>query len=189
PISASTRSGSVDGRRTSGPQYSAPDGRASNGSRRVSFRLTRCHHKSCVLSTCTCRTRWTANSSFHDRPMPRTVLPAPMLVQRTPHMSRTPRARYAQRVFSVAGLLLARGACRDNVNDPAEAGYRLTARPGVNAAGRATGTLRSLPLFEVRDASGEAVEGVKLQLAVSSGATLPDATVLTGPDGIARVNV
>src|SRR5690606_12344371 len=51
------------------------------------------------------------------------------------------------------------------------------------------GTLRSLPLFEVRDASGEAVEGVKLQLAVSSGATPPDATVLTGPDGIARVNV
>lgn len=84
--------------------------------------------------------------------------------------------------------LLATACSRDSTR-PAEAGYRLSVRTGVEASGPATGTLRALPLFVVQDGDGAPVPGVRLRLQASSGLTLPDTDVLTGPDGIARVSV
>ncbi len=114
-----------------------------------------------------------------------------MAVVRPPRSSPRPSSRRSRQLLALglAALLAGATACDRGTVEPPGASFRLAVRTGVTLDGPATGRLRGVPLLAVTDRTGEPVAGAKITVAGSGGVTIPDGTVATGPDGVARVDL
>jgi hypothetical protein len=85
-------------------------------------------------------------------------------------------------------------ACHtDGATPPPEVDYQLTPVSGSATTGPAGSRLLAVPLVTVTDPAGDPVSGVKVSLAVVSGApsglSLPEVAAASGPDGVVRADV